>query len=178
MLNTSYSGTSSDQRPPIISRIYTWIYGTNDFKENNYVPSKENIDPDLNVGMKTTNHAPHISDQNPDLSNIAALGNYLSDRINWLFEMVGKLSLAQSEIGNETNLKLDLAENVLTRIDEHIPISFREAFTHFYEVSFEIRNMHDKLLQDIEQLNQEIHSISLRLRAIEKATGADLYGSS
>lgn len=169
----------SEQRPAIISRIYTWIYGTNDFRENNYVPLQrehrhrsecwhENI---------TTNHVPHFSEQNPDLSHLAALGNYLSDRINWLFEMVGKLSLTQSEIANETNLN-DLAETVLTRIDEQIPVNFGEAFTQLYEVSFEIKDLHDKLFQQMEQLNQEIHNISLRLRAIEKATGADLNGSS
>lgn len=67
--------------------------------------------------------------------------------------MVGKISLTQSEIANETNLKLDLAENVLGKIDEQIPINFGEAFTQLYEVSFENKDSYDKLLQQMEQLS-------------------------
>ena len=92
--------------------------------------------------------------------------------------MIGKLSLTQSEIANEINLKLDLAENTLNRIESQVPENFGDAFIHLYKISCETIRIEEKMFQDMEQLNQETHRVSLRLNGIEKATGADLCGSS
>ena len=119
----------SKPRPSIITRIYTWIYGYN--RENNYVPLKREHIPRSECWHDDipSEHASHISERNPELIHIASLGNCLKDGINWLFDVLGKISLTQSEIANELNLKMDLAGNALTRVDEQIPVNFGEAFT-------------------------------------------------
>ena len=97
----------SEQNPTLISRIYSWIYGIENFRENTFVPRKREHRPRSECWYenKPSNHTTHISEPNPTLSHLAALGNFLSDRINWLIEMIGKISLTQSEIANEINLK-------------------------------------------------------------------------
>ena len=72
---------------------------------------------------------------------------------------------------------MDLADNALTRIDEQIPVNFSEAFTQLYEISFEKRNTQDRLFKQTDQISREVHSLSQRLLAIEKAIVADLNTS-
>ena len=92
--------------------------------------------------------------------------------------MIAKISLTQSEIANEINLKLDLAEHTLNSVAVQIPENFGEAVTHLYDMSCETRKYQEKLFHDMEQINQGIHQITLRLKDIERAIGADLCGDS
>lgn len=78
--------------------------------------------------MRTWLVSAHISERNLGLIHLVALGNHFSDRINWLIEALGKVSLTQTEISNEINLKLDLIDNTLIKVDEQIPVNFGEAF--------------------------------------------------
>ena len=81
----------SEQRPFIITRIYTWIYGYN--RENNYVPlERDHIPRSECWHNEPFEYASHILERNPELIHIASLGNYLSDKINRLFEVLGKFS--------------------------------------------------------------------------------------
>lgn len=121
----------NEQRPSFISHIYACLYGNNDFRENNYVLLEINHRPSTECWFESSRaeHTPHIRKENPDIKDLVALGNYLSDRINWLFEVVGKVGVTQAKIANEPILKLDLANNTLDRIDEQIPVNFGEAFS-------------------------------------------------
>lgn len=125
------------------------------------------------------NHISHISQREgqPTLAQIASLGNHLSDRIDWLFEAIGKISLAQAEISNEFRLRLDLIDNTLAKIDNQIPKNFGEAFIQIYGELTAAKEAEDMLIQYLESMSREIHEISLKTRTIEKATGADLNPS-
>ena len=120
----------SSKTTSLIGRIYTWIYGEENFRENNYVLLDEDHRPSSECWYedKPSNHTAHITEPKPTPSPLAALGNFLSDRINWLTEMVGKVNLIQSEIANEINLKLDLAEHTLNSLATQIPGNHAEAF--------------------------------------------------
>lgn len=79
------------QRSTLLTRIYTWIYETSDYRQNNYIPLErehrprnECWDDDVKAG-----HISHMAVANPSIQDLANLGNYLSDRTNWLFEIIG-----------------------------------------------------------------------------------------
>lgn len=94
--------------------------------------------------------------------------------MNWLIEVLGKISLTQAEIANEINLKIDLIENTLTKVNEQIPANFGEAFVLLYEASQESKEKTDRLIQQMEEMSREIQIFSQKSVAIERATGADL----
>lgn len=58
-------------------------------------------------------------------------------KIIWLFKGLGKLGQTQKKIANDINLKIDLINNTLTRIDEQIPENFGEAFVSLYGITQE-----------------------------------------
>lgn len=138
--------------------------------------SLENIDPRSECWHENMpcEHMAHISDRNPNLAQLASLGNHLSDKINWLFEVIGKISLAQAEIANKLSLRVDLIDNTLSKIDDKVPVNFGDAFAQLYEESVSSKIAQDKILQHVENLSREMQNISLKIAAIEKATGADL----
>lgn len=159
----------------LIGRIYTWLYGEENFRENNYVLLDEDHRPSSECWYEEqpSNHTAHITEPKPTLSHLAALGNFLSDRINWLTEMIGKINLTQSEIANEINLKLDLAEHSLNSLVTQIPGNHAEAFQHLYEQACSTGRLQERMFQEMEQINQGIFQISKRLKSLEKATSAE-----
>ena len=73
----------TEQTPTLIARIYTWIYGINDYRENNYIPLRNEQKPRSECWHENipSNHASHISEPNPTLSHLAAVGNFISDSL-------------------------------------------------------------------------------------------------
>ena len=165
----------SSKSVSLIGRIYTWIYDEENFRENNYVLLHEDHRPNSECWYedKPSNHTAHIIEPKPTQSHLAALGNFLSDRINCLTKMISKINLTQSEIANEINLKLDLAEHKLNSLATQIPGNHAEAFQHLYELTCKTGRLQDKMFHEMEQINQGIHQISLRLKSLEKATSAE-----
>lgn len=166
----------SDQRPTIISRIYAWVYGISDFRQSNYIPLERRCRPSSECWYENEELQPHIyhvSDTQPTTRMLAGMLNTIVDRINWLFEVLGKISLTQSEIANEVSTKMDLANNFLDEISSELPINFGSAFTQTYEASIRNEKAIEELLHIIKQSASEIQSISKRLEAVERATGSD-----
>lgn len=111
--------TNPFSRPSLIPRIYPWINGNNDFRENNFVLLEKHHRPNTECwyeGAAPFRHTAHICKQDPNLSDLVALGNHLSDRTNWMFEAIGKLNVSQAEIANESILKIDLITHTVEQI--------------------------------------------------------------
>lgn len=165
----------NDLEPSLISRIYNWIYG---YKEEEYVTLNREHRPSSECWKEGENyhHLSHIAqgDKQPSLAQLAALGNHLSDRIEWLFEAIGKISLTQAKVTNETRLRLDLIDNTLARLDNQIPENFGQAFIQIYGDLMAAKEAEDKLVMHLESLSREVHKISLKTKATEKATSANL----
>lgn len=165
-------------RPSLIPRIFPWIYGNNDFRENNFVLLEKHHRPNTECwyeGAAPFRHTAHIHKQNPNLNDLVALGNHLSDRANWMFEAIGKLNVLQSEIANETILKIDLIKHTTEQIYKEIPENFAEAFQQMYVASFEERE--EGILKRLSQLEKEIKHISKNIEAIRMALGGEIISS-
>lgn len=158
-----------------MTRIWNWIYGRKGFRENVYEPLSWKHRPSGECwhGYPQQFHTLHIPLENPDLRQLAALGNHLTDRVEWLFELIAKLSTNLNEIGNETLMKLDLINTITEGVDRQIPTNFSEAIQQLYVASY-VKNPNEEILQHLEELRKEINSISLKVKAIELATGANL----
>lgn len=165
----------TEQRPSITSCIYNWLYGNN----REYVPLRQEHQPRSECWHEeqSCSHTQHISEKNHKIEHLGALGNYLSDKILWLFEVLGKLSRSQKEIASEIKLKIDLIENTLTKLDEQIPVNFGEAFVALYETTQETKEIQEKLLTELTNLSAEIQKFPQKILAIERATGAALNNS-
>lgn len=164
------------QRPSLISRIFCWIYGTNDFRENNFVLLEGHHRPNSecwHAGAAPFRHTSHIYKQDPNISDLFALGNYLSDRMEWMFETIGKLNVTQAEIANESILKLDLINHTVEQICREIPEHFGDAFQQMYVDTFKEKDPYERVHEKITQLETEIKNISLRIEAISVALGVN-----
>lgn len=108
-----------------MARIHHCLYGPPNFRENNFIPLNREYCPTSicwhgreDGNWRHMSHIPYTTNNEPTTRDLAALGNTLSDRTQWLIEMVGKTSLVQAEIANEASLKLDLIENFLDEISK------------------------------------------------------------